>query len=488
MPLEDDVLKALGKGEIDFDSILSFFDEDIQATIARLQTETYISGQAEMITWGKTQAGVPIAFEGPPISQAIEWAEKQGATLVTQMDEETKRRLAHTISQGIENKRGIPGLARDIKRDFADMTRFRSQLIARTETASALSQASLDTMEAMGIDGKQWITAGDDRVSDDCTDNEADGVIPVGQSFSAGVMAPPQHPDAVFEGYSFFPYGSLTQMLSSRYDGPAITIEAERIEDIAELSSRNTASLNDNPDRNIIVKHSDSGSGLVIGNGGRETIAIFPKRIQLTIGPNHPMLTRRGFVNAQFLNEGDKLLYDRRGEFSTGFAESNLKQVHLIEDIFEALASIAGYTDIATPCDYFHGDAVFCYGEIKVVRPHRNLLSISDTGIIEHLSKCNLTGAYTDAKHVASCSTCQATLNSVFTTTPSSMSSSSHIKSSLRGAPSPTFFHGYRLVTIHKTSFSGMVFDASTSNELYNIGGLVVKNCRCTVAPARLRK
>lgn len=175
--------------------LLASFSEPLEITLGGHLSETYISGQAEMITWGKTNAGVPIAFEGPPISQAVGWASKHGAALVTQMDKETQRRLALTISNGIKNKRGIPGLARDIKRDFADMTRFRSELIARTETAEALSRASLDNMKAMGIDGKEWVTAGDDRVSDDCMGNEAEGVIPANQTFSGGVPAPPQHPD-----------------------------------------------------------------------------------------------------------------------------------------------------------------------------------------------------------------------------------------------------------------------------------------------------
>ena len=188
MPLSKDIENVL-------DPILATLDDALITEINGQLAETYISGQAEMITWGKTKGGVPIAYDGPPISQAIEWAEKQGATLVKGMDEETKKRLAHTISQGIETKRGIPGLARDIKKEFADMSRYRSQLIARTETSNALSQASLDSMKDMGIDGKEWVTAGDDLVSPECEGNEAEGVIPVNQTFSGGVMAPPQHPD-----------------------------------------------------------------------------------------------------------------------------------------------------------------------------------------------------------------------------------------------------------------------------------------------------
>ncbi|GAI20180.1 unnamed protein product, partial [marine sediment metagenome] len=150
------------------DPILATFDDTLQADIAGQLAETHISGTAEMVDWGKTKAGIPIAYEGPPIQGAIDWAGKHSATLVTQMDGETKKRLAHTISQGIENKRGIPGLSRDIRNTFSDMSRHRSELIARTETASALSQASLGAMEDMGIEGKEWVTAGDDRVSDEC--------------------------------------------------------------------------------------------------------------------------------------------------------------------------------------------------------------------------------------------------------------------------------------------------------------------------------
>ena len=188
MPLNKDIENILNP-------MLASFDKKIEAEIAGQIAETYISGQAEVITWGKTKGGVPIAYEGPPISKAIDWAEKHGATLVTQMDVETKKRLAHTISQEIENKRGIPGISRDIRQTFTDMSKHRSELIARTETANALSQSSLDTMADMGLDGKEWVTAGDDLVSDDCLGNEAEGVIPLGQSFSGGVDAPPQHPD-----------------------------------------------------------------------------------------------------------------------------------------------------------------------------------------------------------------------------------------------------------------------------------------------------
>lgn len=177
------------------DPLLAAFDKKIEAEVSGQLAEVYVSGQAEMVTWGKTKGGIPIAYEGPPISQAVDFAKKRGAQLVTQMDTTTKERLARVISDGIQNKRGIPGLSKEIRNTFTDMSKYRSQLIARTETANALSTASLDNMVDMGIDGKEWVTAGDSDVSDECLANEAQGVIPVNDSFTSGVMAPPQHPN-----------------------------------------------------------------------------------------------------------------------------------------------------------------------------------------------------------------------------------------------------------------------------------------------------
>jgi len=178
MPLNKDVEDIL-------DPILATFDEILQTEVSGHLTTIYMSGNAEMITWGKTKAGVPIAYEGPPISQAISWAEKEGARLVTQMDAETKRRLSKLVSDGIKNKRGVPGLARDIRKDFSNMTKYRSELIAKTETRQALFTASHDRMVEMGIDGKEWIlgAGGASGNCEDCQANAAAGIIPVTQEF-----------------------------------------------------------------------------------------------------------------------------------------------------------------------------------------------------------------------------------------------------------------------------------------------------------------
>jgi len=178
------------KSDIDgiLNPLLAAFSGPLETMVEGELTSIYASGTAQMTEW----AGLP--FEGPPAQAAVDFARKRGAQLVTEMDDTTKKRLARVISDGIKNKRGVPGLGRDIRKTFTDMTKFRSELIAQTETANALSEASLRRGKELGVSGKEWITAGDDRVSLECQDNEGAGIIPFNQAFPTGKMAPPEHP------------------------------------------------------------------------------------------------------------------------------------------------------------------------------------------------------------------------------------------------------------------------------------------------------
>jgi hypothetical protein len=180
------------------DPLLKAFRADLLYRVNSHMATAYLSGSVQMTSYGATKLGIPIAFEGPPVRQAIDWARDYSSKLVTKVDEETKNRIAQIISDGIDNKRGIDGIARDIKADFADMGRIdemgktRATMIARTETNSALSTASMDRMHDMGVDGKQWIC--DFEACELCMANANEGVIPIDQEFASGVMNSPQHP------------------------------------------------------------------------------------------------------------------------------------------------------------------------------------------------------------------------------------------------------------------------------------------------------
>jgi hypothetical protein len=76
-------------------------------------------------------------------------------------------------------------LARDIRKEFADMKTARSQLIAKSETRDALFHASQDRMEDLGVTGKEWILGSGGREGNcpDCMANAQVGIIPVDEEF-----------------------------------------------------------------------------------------------------------------------------------------------------------------------------------------------------------------------------------------------------------------------------------------------------------------
>ena len=175
------------------DDLLKAFTAELLYGVNSHMVAIYIVGSIQTMHYGATKMGIPITYEGPPMEQAVKWAEKHCAEMVTKMEEETKARLAKVISDSIENKDNLDQLSRQIKKEFADMTKTRADMIAQTETNAALSKGSIDRMHTMGIDGKEWVCV--DDPCEDCQGNESDGIIPIDDDFSSGDSEPPGHPN-----------------------------------------------------------------------------------------------------------------------------------------------------------------------------------------------------------------------------------------------------------------------------------------------------
>ncbi len=173
------------------DPVLRAFAAEFLAEVTAQHVAVYLAGAAEVTSWGKTLRGLPIIDEGPPMGQAVGYAREHCATLVTRMDDESRRLIAQTVSDAIKNKRGVDGLAQDIRARFQDMSTVRSKVIARTETCDALQQAFVDRSEAIGVTGKEWVVTVPCEI---CAVNE--GVVrPVGGWFPSGHARPPAHPN-----------------------------------------------------------------------------------------------------------------------------------------------------------------------------------------------------------------------------------------------------------------------------------------------------
>jgi len=172
--------------------ILKAFSDNLQMRIQGYLAAAYIKGSAQMLEWGRTKTtDKPIYYEGPPMQDAINYAKTHTATLIKGLNEETTERMRVTIENAIREKRGIDGLARDIRKQFDDMSRVRSETIARTETADALEQSFMDRSKDMGVTGKEWVVTEPCEI---CQANGDAGVIPINDIFPSGDLRPPAHP------------------------------------------------------------------------------------------------------------------------------------------------------------------------------------------------------------------------------------------------------------------------------------------------------
>ena len=108
----------------------------------------------------------------------------------TEVTRTTKDKLRQAIADGIEAGEGATKLADRVSGVFSEATTSRSVLIGRTESTKAYAMGSLEGMKQVGADGKEWLTAHDNDVRQSHTDAEADGAIPLNNSFSNGLAFP----------------------------------------------------------------------------------------------------------------------------------------------------------------------------------------------------------------------------------------------------------------------------------------------------------
>ncbi len=176
------------------DPILRTFENQLTANVQGHLVTGYLKGSAEMLEWGRTKlTDMPIFYEGPPMRQAMTYAQKRAALLVKGLNDETRDQIRGVIEHAIKEKRGIPGLSRDLRKQFSSMSRVRAKMIARTETADALESAFMDRAKDMKVTGKESVWQGSD--CDICEENGNAGVIPINKPFPSGDMRPPAHPN-----------------------------------------------------------------------------------------------------------------------------------------------------------------------------------------------------------------------------------------------------------------------------------------------------
>lgn len=112
---------------------------------------------------------------------------------------------------------------------------------------------------------------------------------------------------------------------------------------------------------------------------------------KLSVTGNHPVLTRRGWVAANLLREGDEVFRSTRPDGATPLVVPDHHQMpSLVEDVWDAMR-VNGFVRVPTTPEDFHGDGV--HGEVDIAYADASLRDGFGASLTEHLSEELLTDA-----------------------------------------------------------------------------------------------
>lgn len=101
---------------------------------------------------------------------------------------------------------------------------------------------------------------------------------------------------------------------------------------------------------------------------------------EVSVTPNHPVLTVQGWVPADFLTEGDEVIRCPASERVTGSGPHEHQRPSLIEDVWQSLR-VADLVRMPLTAEDFHGDGIA--GEVDVVGSDGFLADVRDRALVK---------------------------------------------------------------------------------------------------------
>ncbi len=211
-------------------------------------------------------------------------------------------------------------------RDYWDQASTRRALvIAHTEMAYASAAAERDTYRRNGIDQVEFSgNASLDDGNDATNCNNYLGMIVAADSAEAGNLIP-LHPLCVLPGTRILSFGAFVAAFRAQYDGPAVRVHT-----------------------------------------ARTTVATTAQ---------HPVLTRRGWLPAKDLRQGDHVLSVSPADDASAVFSDLDHMPSMAEEVFDALSVAGTATREVCPTVGLHGAGQFIEGHVDVVRASSSLNS-----------------------------------------------------------------------------------------------------------------
>lgn len=192
--LEDELGAVFSAAELE---TLAVFLKPLSAAV---QTALASGGRALI---AELDAAISFSLRNP---RAVAYLEAHGAELVKGINDTTRSYLQTLVVQAVDEGWSYNRTAQALVeryREFAvgrpqEHIASRAHLIAVTEAGEAYEAGAhqvISTLQEQGLPmEKRWVTMGDDRVSEGCAENEAEGWIPADQQHASGHLHPLRFP------------------------------------------------------------------------------------------------------------------------------------------------------------------------------------------------------------------------------------------------------------------------------------------------------
>ena len=290
---------------------------------------------------------------------AMDWAAERAAEMVGmkwgpdgtlipnpdakwQISETTRNDIRQIVKDAFADETKMADLESSI-RDAGAFSESRAAMIAKTEVKFAQVGGNAEAWKQSGLVKKlAWLMSADHEIPCDCEDNE-DEVVEFGEPFPSGDFYPPVHPRCVLGDTVIASCDRITAYYRRWFEGEVLAIKCF---DGTEVS----------------------------------------------ITPNHPVLTTHGWVAAGELAQGDELLKCSAERYVSFAKHPNDKLMPSVaEQVFSALLKSDSVTAIRVPSstEDFHGDGTVD-GEVSIVWPDGGLTSKRNAAGSEQLSESGL--------------------------------------------------------------------------------------------------
>ena len=404
--------------------------------------------------------------------------------------------LTAKLNEGLSQGFSRAQLADSVKDIYAWSKQFQAERIAKTETVAISNLANKSAWQAGGrVQTVKWYTSQKDNVCPFCQEMSGTEIdinqnfLNVGDEFTgadgknmtvtyADIVAPPLHVNC-FVG-----------------DTQIISPDAQKLQKLHYAGN--------------IVK------------------VTFADGRKLSVTPNHPILTARGFVAARLLKSGDKAI---QAVFNEGIVLGdpyNDAAPASIGDVFVALSKNPSVIPVRVPVtpEDFHGDGKGGQGDVDVVSTDGFLSDHLDAAATEPIRKAFFNQAYAKLSVLPGGSDLKTVLVAVASAADGIMSGSG-IAELLSGSPAihdqyvrladganynariekaladgdaadseplsdlrlalPGEITTNDVTGIELEFFHGDVYDLTAKSTVYTANGIITSNCGCILRPASWR-